>query len=108
VKVSGQAFEAFSYYTMLTLSSTVDNCSSSSLSGTVKFDASGASPACASQVSAPLPIKFSLLPGTRTQLTTAVYAAVCTPSDPITVTVASTNDRQLGTAVATWTTGVTP
>jgi hypothetical protein len=107
-KASAQAFQAFSYYSSLTLSSTLQNCSSNVVSGSVSFAATSASSACTAEVASAYQPTFSLPANTRTSPSASVYAPDCTPSDQITATVTTKDGLVLASIVATWNTGVTP
>jgi hypothetical protein len=113
IKVSASAVAAFSYYTSLTLSDSIQNCSTQTLTLETVFSAGpGASAGCASQLGAGATYFVTVAPGARAAQQASFFAfsptGACAPGDPIVATVMQRNEQPLATATATWTTGVTP
>jgi hypothetical protein len=114
MKLSAQAVAAFSYYTSLTLSDTIQNCSSQSQTvQTIYAPGPGASAGCVSQLSVNNQSAFvTILPGGRAQQGQGFFAmspaAACAVGEPIEVSVVAHSGQVLATTQASWTTGVAP
>ena len=112
LKVSGQAVAAFSYYTVITLSDNIQNCSAQDQTVATTFvPGPGASPACVAAL-ANAQTAFVLIPtgGRATQQRTmSTFGGFsCSVGDPIFANVVTHSGQVLASAPAGWVTGVTP
>jgi hypothetical protein len=108
MKVSATATEAFSYYTMLTLSDNIQNCSAQTEIVATKWSAgAGASAACAASLATTQSVESAIAPSGRVAQT-AISFSPCAPTDPIVATVTNNDGQLIATASAGWVTGVTP
>ncbi|HEV7664182.1 MAG TPA: hypothetical protein VGQ62_11650 [Chloroflexota bacterium] len=113
IKVSSTATAAFSYYSSLTLSDTVQNCGNQAQTLETVFSAgSGASAGCATLIGAGRTYQTTVAAGGRLKQQAGYWnfdtRIACAVGDPIIASVVAPDGTVLATTTATWQTGVTP